>query len=84
MALNSPGEYSLWLSALVRQLASCGDEPRLRDLCERLLGPAHSGAALSPSPAAQLGLDARKLLKEVRADRKGPNADKKKKLTKGG
>ena len=67
MALGSPGEYSLWMSALVRQLAAGGDEPRLRDLCERLLGPAHSGAELSPSPAAELGLDGRKLLKEVGA-----------------
>ena len=65
MALGSPGEYSLWLSALVRQLAASGDETRLRDLCERLLGPAHSGAALSSNPTAELGLDGRKLLKEV-------------------
>ena len=65
MALGSAGEYSLWLSALVRQLAASGDEPRLRDLCERLLGPAHSGAALSDGPVTELGLDGRTLLKQV-------------------
>ncbi|XP_037094219.1 LOW QUALITY PROTEIN: protein HIRA-like [Pollicipes pollicipes] len=65
VALGSPAEYRLWLGALVRQLTARGDERRLRDLLQQLLGPAHSGAALSHCPPTELGLDRRQLLREL-------------------
>ncbi|GLC49216.1 hypothetical protein PLESTB_000195200 [Pleodorina starrii] len=44
-ALQSPGEWRLWLTMYVRRLAADEDEARLRDLISEFLGPLRWGAA---------------------------------------
>lgn len=41
VALGSGKEYYFWLTTYVRYLSQAGFEPRLREVCEELLGPPH-------------------------------------------
>ncbi|CAB3376567.1 Hypothetical predicted protein [Cloeon dipterum] len=64
--LQSPRDYHLWLSALVRFLVHEGMETRLRLICDELLGPAHSRAVSSKSWDDKiLGMSKHDLLRET-------------------
>ena len=42
-SLNSPEEYRNWLMKYTRHIVQTGDESRLRDMCEDLLGSSGGG-----------------------------------------
>jgi protein HIRA/HIR1 len=63
-ALGSAGEYRAWLITYARALANDGDEPRLRELADSLLGPPPGSGDGAWAPTV-LGLGKRRLLREV-------------------
>ena len=67
-ALGSAGEYKAWLGTYARNLSDAGDEGRLRELADSLLGPP-PGSSNDGDPGAWapsiLGMAKRDLLRDV-------------------
>lgn len=64
LQLSSSKEYRYWLTVLARFLTNEGLEERFRELCEFLLGPVFASST-TDWQSSVLGVDKRKLLKEV-------------------
>ncbi|GAM28763.1 hypothetical protein SAMD00019534_119390 [Acytostelium subglobosum LB1] len=64
IVLESPNEYKHWMTTYVRFLANNGNQVRLQDLCNDLLGPSNSPRIDVWEPTI-LGLNKRDLLKEL-------------------
>ena len=62
--LGSPAEYRYWLGALVKNLARSGNETKLRNVFNDLLGPT-DGKETESWSSKVLGLEKRRLLEEV-------------------
>ncbi|XP_029648641.1 protein HIRA [Octopus sinensis] len=65
LALQSGSEYRFWLLTYVRYLAQEGIEPRLREICEDLLGLSYTRNRKGKWESYILGLKKRDLLEEI-------------------
>lgn len=65
LAMQSSNEYHFWLLTYVRYLVAQGQEPKLREVCDELLGPMFRSRALPKWQPTVLGHNKRKLLGEI-------------------